>query len=243
MSGADPTPVVGRGHGCGVDALLERLEERIGLTRADLLGLAIALVGCVVATVVALRVPLLAHLEDPSARGPDPSAVATGEGATGVDAGAAPVGGPIVVHVTGAVQRPGVVELRSGDRVADALAVAGGALPDAALSALNLARPLVDGEQVVVPVVGEEAAATGGAAGAGGATQEPDAHLPDGRLDLNRATAADLEELPGVGPVLAGRIIAHRDREGPFVEPAQLREVSGIGEATWASLRDLVGVG
>lgn len=224
-----------------VETLLERLEEQIGLTRADLVGLAVALTGCVVATVVALRVPLLAHLEagdDPSAQAP----AAAPAGAAGPE-GVAPVGGPLVVHVTGAVQRPGVVELRVGDRVADALAAAGGALPDAALVGLNLARPLVDGEQVVVPVEGEgPAAGEGGEPGAAPGGGEPDAHLPDGRLDLNRATAADLEELSGVGPVLASRIVAHREREGPFTEAAQLRQVSGIGEATWASLRDLVGV-
>ena len=218
-----------------MDALLERLEERIGLTRADLVGLAIALVGCVVATVVALRVPLLVHLDVGDAPAAAPTAAAGEE--VGV-----PVGGPLVVHVAGAVQRPGVVELRAGDRVADALAAVGGSLPDADLAGLNLARPLVDGEQVVVPVVGEAGAGAGGTGAGGAGGQQPDAHLPDGRLDLNRATAADLEELPGVGPVLAGRIVAHREQEGPFSEEAELREVSGIGEATWASLRDLVGV-
>lgn len=224
----------GRGHGGGVDALLARLEERIGLPRADLLGLAIALVGCVVATVVALRVPLLAHLGGSAdvGRGGDAAAVASPD-----PAGLDPVGGPLVVHVAGAVHSPGVVQLRAGDRVADALQAAGGATDDASLASLNLARPLVDGEQVLVPTVAEAATAGPGepAAAAG-------AQLPDGRLDLNSATAAELEELPGVGPVLAGRIVAHREEHGPFADAAELREVSGIGEATWASLRDLVGV-
>lgn len=221
------------GHGGGVDALLERLEERIGLPRADLLGLAIALAGCVVATVVALRVPLLTHLGGGGAGPAAPGAVA----ASPAPPGAGPVGGPVVVHVAGAVRAPGIVQLRAGDRVADALDAAGGPTAEASLASLNLARPLVDGEQVLVPTTEEAAAAAPGDADA-----RAGAALPDGRLDLNSATAADLEELPGVGPVLAGRIIAHRDEHGPFAEAAQLREVSGIGEATWASLRDLVGV-
>lgn len=217
-----------------MDALLERLEERIGLPRADLLGLAIALVGCVVATVVALRVPLLAHLGGSAGAGPeaDRAAVASPD-----PAGLGPVGGPLVVHVAGAVHTPGVVQLAAGDRVADALDAAGGPTPDASLASLNLARPLVDGEQVLVPTVAEAASAAPGEAATGAG-----AELPDGRLDLNSATAAELEELPGVGPVLAGRIVAHRDEHGPFTDAAELREVSGIGEATWASLRDLVGV-
>lgn len=214
-----------------MDVLLEWLEERIGLSRADAVGVAIALLGAVVALVVALRVPLLAHVAGSGPAGPD-AVSATDEPAT-------PVGGPLVVHVAGAVQRPGVVQLRVGDRVADALAAAGGTLPDASLTALNLARPLVDGEQVVVPTENEAPAAP---TGAQPGQQEPGSRLPDGRLDLNRATAAELEELPGVGPVLAARIVAHREQQGPFTEAAALREVSGIGEATWASLRDLVGV-
>ncbi len=204
-----------------MDTLLARLEDRVGLTRADLVGVVVALCGCVVATLVALRVPLGAE--------PAPPAPAAVEGDV------APIGGPVLVHVAGAVQRPGVVELVAGDRVADAIAAAGGVLPDASVVSLNLARPLVDGEQVVVPTA--SAATADGTPPAGA-----DPHLPDGRLDLNRATAAELEELPGVGPVLAGRIVAHRDEHGPFTEAVELRAVSGIGEATWASLRDLVGV-
>ena len=205
-----------------MDALLERLEERIGLTRADLLGVAIALAGCVVATLVAVRVPLVATADPLPA--PSPS-----------DEAAVPSGAPLVVHVTGAVHTPGVVELTAGDRVADAIAAAGGVRSDASVVALNLARPVLDGEQVVVPTVGEEVAD-------GPVPAVDDPFLPDGRLDLNRATAAELEELPGVGPVLAERILAHREEHGPFTEPVELRGVRGIGEATWASLRDLVGV-
>jgi competence protein ComEA len=207
-----------------VDDLLARLEQRIGLTRADLLGLAVALLGCVAATVVALGVRLPDAAPPPAAVGSDAPAPAE------------PVGAAVLVHVAGAVHRPGVVELVTGDRVADALDAAGGLLSTASVAALNLARPLVDGEQLLVPTVDEIAA------GAGAAPAADDPALPDGRLDLNRASAADLEELPGVGPVLAARIVAHRTEQGPFTAAAELRAVSGIGEATWAALRDLVGV-
>lgn len=153
----------------------------------------------------------------------------------------APVREPItiVVHVTGAVARPGVVELQEGARVADALAAAGGATVDASTGGLNLARAVVDGEQLVVPRLGEQPTAEGPEA----APATPaSAWLPDGRLDLNLATAADLEELPGIGPVLAERIIAWRTQHEGFEEVGQLREVSGIGEKTFQSLSPLVAV-
>ena len=209
---------------------MDRLEERVGLDRADLLGLAVALLGCVVATVVALRVPL--GLTGESVGGPE-----VVDGVPAVDAPAVPVGAPVLVHVAGAVVRPGVVELSSGDRVADAIEAAGGVTADASTAALNLARPLVDGEQVLVPTVDEVAV---GAAGTDQVGSRGGVEVESTVRELHRA--ADLEELPGVGPVLAGRIVAHREANGPFTEAVQLRDVSGIGEATWASLRDLVGV-
>lgn len=140
----------------------------------------------------------------------------------------------VVVHVTGAVAAPGLVEVAGGSRVADAVAAAGGATAGADTSVINLARPVVDGEQLRVPLEGEEPATIVDAEGGGSA------FLPDGRLDLNRATATDLETLPGVGPVLASRIVAHRDTEGPFTEPGGLRDVSGIGERTFQAMADLV---
>ena len=143
----------------------------------------------------------------------------------------------VTVHVTGSVAAPGLVELPGGSRVADALTAAGGARGDADLDALNLARLLIDGEQLHVPAVGETAtAAPSGAPSAAGAWRA------DGLLDLNLATEADLDELPGIGPVLAARIIDWRDANGPFTDVAQLREVSGIGDATFEELAPLVTV-
>lgn len=164
-------------------------------------------------------------------------------------AGAEPAGAPtgadtVTVHVAGAVGRPGLVQLRLGARVADAIEAVGGLQIDADTTRLNLAREVVDGERLDVLRVGEvaadghgEGAAAPSTAGdAGGAVR------PDGTLDLNLADAGDLEELPGVGPVLAGRILEWRETNGPFTEVGQLRDVAGIGEKTFQSLAPLVAV-
>jgi len=117
------------------------------------------------------------------------------------------------------------------------VALVGGAVPDADLAAVNLAAVLHDGEQVYVPTVGEArppAAATGGAADDGGPTVAP------GPVDLNRATAVELDELPGVGPATAAAIVAHRDLNGPFASVDDLEAVRGIGPAKLEALRGLV---
>ncbi len=136
----------------------------------------------------------------------------------------------LLVHVAGAVRQPGLVQLAQGARVVDAIAAAGGLAEDAAADAVNLARPVADGEQLVVPVVGEEPAAGAVAPGVSG----------DGRVRLGTADAATLETLPGIGPALAQRIIDWRTANGGFSDVEQLREVAGIGEVTLGRLRDLV---
>jgi competence protein ComEA len=139
------------------------------------------------------------------------------------------------------VVSPGVVQMPPGSRVAEAVEAAGGAGPDADLTRLNLARPLLDGEQVVVPRPGEPlpdvaAPPPVGAAGAGAA-------LPAGSpLDLNAATLAQLDTLPGIGPVLAQRILDFRAEQGRFTSVAELGEVSGIGDAVLADLEPHVRV-
>lgn len=208
----------------------DELLDRIGPGRAEVRGIVLAVVAAVLVTLLAARVPFPAGAEGATADvRATPGPVAGGPDATGPSAA---TGVAVVVHVAGAVVTPGIVELPFGARVADAVAAAGGATGDALLDGVNLARPLVDGEQVVVPRAGEVEAE---AAPAGG-------RLADGRLDLNRATGAELEELPGVGEVTAGRILAWREEHGRFDDPTQLREVRGIGEATWVGLRDLVAV-
>jgi competence protein ComEA len=146
----------------------------------------------------------------------------------------------VVVDVAGDVVRPGVVHQPSGARVTDALAAAGGARPDADLGRLNLAAKLVDGEHLAVSKVGEPAPA---APGAGGAPDDSGgAPTSDAPLDLNAATQAQLEALPGIGPSLAQAIIAERDRSGGFRSVDDLRRVRGIGDARFAQIAPLVRV-
>lgn len=138
--------------------------------------------------------------------------------------------GQLVVSVIGLVRLPGLVSLPDGARVADAISAAGGALPDADLTTVNLARLVVDGEQIAVGTPGSLLPG-GGAPAADG-----------GLIDLNSATQADLEELPGIGPVLAQRIIDFREDNGGFSAVEQLREVSGIGPSVYEEIVDLVTV-
>jgi len=158
----------------------------------------------------------------------------------------APGGGGLSVYVVGQVREPGVVSVAAGARVGDAVEAAGGATPKADLTAINLARKVADGEQILVPRPGEAAPAgtTSGSAGPSGPGEPggPGAGAGSGLVNLNSATEADLDELPGVGPVLAGRIIEWRDQNGPFASVEQLGEVSGIGDATLDKLRTLVTV-
>ena len=156
--------------------------------------------------------------------GPDP-------GATSPTSAAVPVR-PLVLSVSGKVRRPGLVEVPDGARVADVLKAAGGALPGTDLTGLNLARRVTDGEQVAVGVPAAPGAVPGGAAPATG-----------GKIDLNSATAAQLDTLPGIGPVTVQKIIDWRTKNGRFARVDQLREIDGIGERRFAQLRELVTVG
>ena len=134
----------------------------------------------------------------------------------------------LVVHVVGAVRRAGLFRLREGARVADALARAGGPTRKADLSAVNLAAPLADGQQVVVPRRGPAGAATVGAPAAGS------------KVSLGIATVEQLDELPGIGPVTAQKIVDWRAAHGPFRSVEDLDDVPGIGPARVEQLRDLV---
>lgn len=142
----------------------------------------------------------------------------------------------LVVDVAGKVQHPGIVELPAGSRVVDALAAAGGARPGVALTSLNLARPLVDGEQIVVgidvPFAGVAPPVSSGSATTSTGSMAA--------VNLNTATAEQLDTLPGVGPVTAQAILAWRADNGAFTSVDELLEVSGIGDATLADLRPYV---
>jgi competence protein ComEA len=139
----------------------------------------------------------------------------------------------VVVHVGGAVAAPGVYRVLADARVTDLIDAAGGPLPDADLDQLNLAAPVVDGSRVVVPRVGEVLAT--------GSVDAP-RDTPVGPLDLNRATADQLDELPGVGPSTANAIVQHRDDVGGFQSVDELLDVRGIGPAKLDAIRDLVTV-
>jgi competence protein ComEA len=143
--------------------------------------------------------------------------------------------GRVIVHVAGAVLLPGVYELRPGSRVDDAVQGAGGATPDAELGRINLAAPLVDGDQIYVPAVGEDVPLP-----APGSVAPDPASTPSGPVDVNRASAVDLETLPGVGPATAAAIVAERERNGPFASFEELERVPGIGPAKLARLVGLV---
>jgi len=143
----------------------------------------------------------------------------------------ASVDGELYVHVLGQVAHPGLYMLELDARVVDALAAAGGTLDDADLQSVNLARPLTDGEQLIVPAVG--------AAGEAGGPTTP---IGDGLIDLNNADQAALETLPRIGPALAQRIIEWRDTNGRFQSVDDLLAVPGIGEKLLAGLAELVRV-
>jgi competence protein ComEA len=176
-----------------------------------------------------------------------PGGVTTATGRSGAISGSVPVVPPagveLVVHVVGQVVRPGLVRLRPGARLADAIAAAGGARPGADVTALNLARLVIDGEQIRVPRPGEAPApgsGMGGSPGSGGGAVPGSPSGSGAPVSLNSADVAALDSLPGVGPVLAQRIIDWRTEHGRFTSVDELGEVSGIGDKLLAQLRPKV---
>jgi competence protein ComEA len=143
----------------------------------------------------------------------------------------APVVTVLVVDVAGAVRRPGLYRLPQGSRIADAVARAGGMSRHAAAASVNLAAPLADGEQVLVP---SSVGGVGGAAAAGGAPS------PSAPVDLNSATVEQLDALPGIGPVTAQKIVDYRQEHGPFTSVDDLDAIPGIGPSRIDNLRGLV---
>ncbi len=150
------------------------------------------------------------------------------------------------VYITGAVETPGVYEVAEGSRLEDVIAAAGGAIDDADLNAVNLAARVGDGEHWNLPILGEAAASdsagpTTQSTGGLQSTAGPESAGPaQGKIDLNSANASELEELPGIGEVRAGAIVAYRDANGPFANIDAVMDVSGIGPATLEAIRDLV---
>ena len=173
------------------------------------------------------------HRDGPA---PAPVRVEEGEARQGGSTGAADAAakGGLYVHVAGAVRRPGLLRVASGARVAAAIARAGGPARAADLTAVNLAQPLEDGQQVIVPRRGGPGGSGGPAAAAsGGAGAPAGASTPS----LATATLEQLDSLDGIGPTLAKRIVDYRDSHGGFRSIEELREVDGIGEKRFAALR------
>ncbi len=211
--------------------ITERIDEHLGtLRRRERGGLALLAV-LVVAGAVFWYVRSL----------PRPVTIATTNGTRPAGVAAAsspsPSPAPLLVHVAGRVRHPGVYQLHQGDRVIDAIQAAGGTLRGADLRSINLAALLTDGEQIVVLRKGGGSVAAVSAPGSAGASGTGSA-----LVNLNTATLDQLEALPGIGPVLAQRIIDYREQHGPFASVDDLSNVSGIGDAHMEDLRPLVTV-
>jgi competence protein ComEA len=182
--------------------------------------------------------------------GPERSSVPpvpSGHSPTAPAPGLADADGGLLVHVVGEVAEPGLVTVPDGARVADALEAAGGTTRKADLTAVNLARTVVDGEQLYVPRPGEQApgAAAPRAGGPGSGTGGPGASggSTDATVDINTADATALEALPGIGPSIAQAIVEWRTANGQFASVDELEDVPGIGPATLAEIRDSARVG
>jgi competence protein ComEA len=228
-------------------ALTDSWRDRFGDTRIEVgIGVVAVVVIALVAGVVWYRMGVSGsatpprraastverHTDAPPTGAPTPAPAASRTAGT---TAARASGATVTVHVAGAVKTPGVIALPVGARVIDAVEGAGGGLPDADLDRLNLAAKLVDGQRIVVAKIGQPVSAGDVASGGASADTESGA-----LIDLNNATSAQLETLPGIGPALAGAIIAERDRRGGFRSVNELREVRGIGEKRFADLRDRV---
>jgi competence protein ComEA len=215
----------------------ERFVDRVRELRGDpRVGIAALLVVALAAGFIWYR--LGASDSDASSttrRVPATSAATSSSTAIGARAGSAKKGERVTVHVAGAVATPGVYDLDPDARVIDAVEAAGGGAPDADLNRLNLAAKIADGQRVLVQRVGEAPAGSASPGGSDGGSADPSA-----LVNLNSATPAELEELPGIGPTLAEAIITERERRGGFRSVNELRDVRGIGEKRFADLKDKV---
>jgi competence protein ComEA len=146
----------------------------------------------------------------------------------------------VVVHVAGAVRKPGVYTLRANQRVVDAVRLAGGPARDADLDALNLAARMTDGQQILVPR--KEKATARSRSSRSTTASRSRSSLPSGPININTASETELDQLPGIGPATARKIIEYRTQSGPFSTPDDLMSVKGIGPKKLARIRPFVRV-
>lgn len=209
------------------------------LSRGELAGLVVVIVvtlagaGLWYVRSLPRPVDIAATTSSPASEG-SAAPAASGSAAPSASGSVAPAA-VVIVDVAGWVRKPGVYEFPAGARVIDAVEEAGGPREGAELTLLNLAAPLTDGQQILVPKEGEAQAVpvTGGTAGTG---------APGGLININTADATAFEALNGIGEVLAGAIVQYRDEHGPFTSVDQLEEVPGIGPATLEEIRSQVTV-
>ena len=215
------------------------LRERLdALSRGELVGLAVVVIALLAGVGLWYTRSLPRPIDVATSAGTAPAPAVSGDPSAAVAsvvASASPSPSTVlIVDVTGAVKHAGVFEFAPGDRVIDAVERAGGARETADLTLLNLAAPLMDGQQILVP---KQGAASGTVSTSTGSTTTGSTGA---LVNINTADEATLETLNGVGPVLAASIIAYRTEHGPFASVDQLDEVSGIGPATLEDLRSQV---
>ena len=199
----------------------------------------------VVVAAVGVRYVVLPKAAGPAGGEPLVLAAASPSPASPAAAVASPsAAADVVVYVCGAVKSPGVVRVPADARVADALALAGGPGPRAELDGVNLAAKVVDGQQIVVPERGTVAAAGAAASGAAGgaAAAGGSAAVPGAPVNINTASLEELDALSGVGPATAQKIIDYRTASGPFKTVEDIKNVSGIGDAKFAAMKDSITV-
>ena len=227
---------------------LVRLDELVEPPPRSLrmrIGVGAGIVLLIAALVVAVLVSMLAPKGNSqfvasgtkAAQSSDSGQSSPASGSTSFEAApGSETSGDVFVHVLGAVAKPGLFELHAGSRLIDAVSAAGGFAADADQGGVNLARLVADGEQIVVPRVGE----TPDAAGTAGSAAEAGTKPAGTKVSLNSGTAADFATLPRIGPAMAQRIVDWRNSNGRFATLQDLLNVSGIGEKTFDSLKDFI---
>ena len=153
--------------------------------------------------------------------------------------------GPVYVDIGGCVKKPGVYQVVEGTRLCEVIKAAGGLTPEADVSQINQAETVTDGQKVVIPAIGEGSQEEGRGEGddstaTAGETDSAGGITADGRVNINKADSTQLQELPGVGPATAEKILDYREANGAFQSPEEIKNVSGIGDKTYEKMKDKI---